>query len=422
LALVVLPFAAYPIVRFSRKIRSVSTRYQESMADLNTFLHEKFAGNKIVKAFGNEGFEIQRFADKARKQFQLEMRSVKAKSLSSPVMDFLGGIGVALIIWYGGSKVINDQSTVGNFFSFMAAVFYLYDPLKRLTQVNNTLQEGLAAVDRVFEVIEMESEIKEAPNPETLGSGSHRVTFRHVDFKYEDQLVLKDISLTLNPGEILALVGMSGGGKTSLVNLVPRFYDVCGGKIEIDGIDIREFSIASLRSQIAIVTQEPILFNGSILENIAYGNRNAARKDIEEAAKAAYAFDFIQSLPDQFDTQIGELGSRLSGGEKQRICIARALLKNTPILILDEATSSLDSKAESLVQKALENLMQGRSTFVIAHRLSTIVHADRIVLISGGRILEEGRHDELLKKQGDYFKLYNLQFKNNDHWTDDHGA
>ncbi|MBA3030787.1 MAG: ATP-binding cassette domain-containing protein [Desulfobacteraceae bacterium] len=413
LALIVLPFAAYPIIRFSRKIRKVSTGYQESMGDLSTFLHEKFAGNKIVKAFGNEEFEIQRFADKTRRQFKLEMRSVKAKSLSSPVMDLLGGVGVALIIWYGGSKVISGQSTVGNFFSFMTAVFLLYDPLRRLTQVNNALQEGLSAVERVFEVIEMKSEIGEAENPKTLVTGAHRVVFSHVDFKYEDQWVLKDISLSLNPGQIVALVGMSGGGKTTMVNLVPRFYDVCGGKIEMDGTDIRELSISSLRSQIAMVTQEPILFNDTILENIAYGNRKAGREEIENAAKAAYAYDFIESLPKKFDTPIGELGSRLSGGEKQRICIARALLKNAPILILDEATSSLDSKAESLVQKALENLMHGRSTFVIAHRLSTIIHADRIVLISGGRVIEEGRHDELLKKQGDYFKLYNMQFKNN---------
>lgn len=411
LALIVIPFAAYPIVKFSRKIRKVSTGYQESMGDMSTFLHEKFAGNKIVKAFGNEDFEIQRFVEKTRKQFKLEMRSVKAKALSSPVMDFLGGIGVALVIWYGGSKVIYGQSTVGNFFSFMTAVFLLYDPLRRLTQVNNAFQEGLAAVDRVFEVIEMESEIKEAPNAKTPGPGPHRVVFSHVDFKYEDQWVLKDITLELNPGEVLALVGMSGGGKTTLVNLVPRFYDVCNGKIEIDGVDIRELTIASLRSRIAIVTQEPILFNDSILENIAYGNRSAGPEDIENAARAAYAYDFIESLPDKFNTQIGELGSRLSGGEKQRICIARALLKNAPILILDEATSSLDSNAESLVQKALENLMRGRSTFVIAHRLSTIIHADRIVLISDGRIVEQGSHDELLKKQGDYYKLYHMQFK-----------
>ena len=411
MSLIMLPLAAYPIVKFSRKIRKVSTGYQVSMADLSTFLHEKFSGNKIIKAFGMEDFEIQNFFDKTNRQFKLEMKSVKAKALSSPVMDFLGGIGVSLVIWYGGSKVISGTSTVGNFFSFMTAVFLLYDPLRRLTQVNNALQEGIAAVDRVFEVIEMKSEIKEAPDARDLGAGFHQVVFNHVDFKYEDELVLKDISLNLNPGEILALVGMSGGGKTSLVNLIPRFYDVCSGAIEIDGIDIRDLRLASLRSQIAMVTQEPILFNDTIRNNIAYGNINASEKEIQNAAKAAFAFDFIETFPKGFDTNIGELGSRLSGGEKQRICIARALLKNAPILILDEATSSLDSEAESLVQQALDNLMIGRSTFVIAHRLSTIMHADRIIMISGGRIVEQGKHEELIEKGGEYFKLCQFQFR-----------
>jgi len=413
IALVFLPIAFFPIIKFGRRVRRVSTGYQETMADMNSFLHETFAGNKIVKAFGMSSYEKERFFKKTKKLFKLEMKAVKAKSLSSPVMDFLGGIGVALVIFYGGSRVIQGESTVGTFFSFLAAVFMLYNPLKQLTQVNNTVQQGLAAVDRVFDVIEMESDIKEIENPVTIKAGPHRVAFKNVSFKYDDVWVLKDINLEVKAGEVLALAGMSGGGKTTLVNLIPRFYDVCQGAVEIDGIDIRKATLSSLREQIAIVTQEPILFNDTVRNNIAYGNRNASDEDIERAAKAAYAYDFVWDFPDKFETSIGELGARLSGGEKQRICVARALLKEAPILMLDEATSSLDSEAEMLVQKALENLMKGRTTFVIAHRLSTIVNADRIVMIVNGRIVEEGNHEELIAREGEYYKLYQMQFKDN---------
>ena len=419
IALFVLPLAAYPIIRFSRRVRKVSKGYQVTMGNISSFLHETFSGNKIVKAFGMEAYEKQRFEKKTQEQFKIQMKSVKAKSLSSPVMDFLGGIAVAACILYGGYRVVVLQSlTQGEFFSFIAAAFSLYDPLRRLTQVNNAVQEGLAASERIFEVIDMQSDITEDTNPLTLTAGPHEVTFKSVDFKYEDEMVLNNISLSVKPGEILALVGMSGGGKTTLVNLIPRFYDVCNGAIEIDGIDIRRLSLSSLRSQIAIVTQEPILFNDTIRKNIAYGNQDATDEEIENAAKAAYAYDFVQAFPNKFNTNIGELGARLSGGEKQRICVARALLKNAPILILDEATSALDSEAESLVQKALENLMQGRTTFVIAHRLSTIVNAHRIVLISKGKIVEQGSHQTLMDKQGEYHKLHQMQFKKNPSSTD----
>ena len=411
-AFVVLPIAFFPVVEFGRRVRRISTGCQEAMADLSSFLHETFAGNKIVKAFGMESYEKKRFFNKTLDLFKLEMKAVIARSLSSPIMEFIGGLGIAFIIWYGGYKVITGSSTAGTFFSFMAAVLMLYDPVKKLSGLNNAVQQGLAAADRVFDIMEMESDIKERKDPITIKRGPHRVTFANVYFKYDDVMVLKDINLDVKAGQVLALVGMSGGGKTSLVNLIPRFYDVTQGAIRIDGMDIRDVSISSLRDQMGIVTQEPILFNDSIRNNIAYGKRNATDKEMFKAAEAAYAYDFIQNFPNKFDTNIGELGGRLSGGEKQRICIARALLKDAPILILDEATSSLDAEAEMLVQKALENLMKGRTTFVIAHRLSTIDYADRIVVIVNGRVEEEGKQEELISMQGEFFKLYQMQYSN----------
>ena len=382
------------------------------MAEMNAFLHETFAGNKIVKAFGMEPYEKERFFEKSRRLFRLEMKSVIAKALSSPVMEIFGGLGIAFVIWFGGSQVIDGNLTVGKFIAFLAAVLMLYEPVKKLSKLNNVLQEGLAATDRVFDIIERESEIREIDNPREIETRPHRVTLENVWFSYDQQeMVLENINIDVEAGEVLALAGMSGGGKSSLVNLIPRFYDVTSGSIRIDGINIRELSLSSLRKQIAIVTQEPILFNESIRNNIAYGNPGASDEDVAAAARAAYAYDFIMDFPKQFDTNIGELGSRLSGGEKQRICIARALFKNAPILILDEATSSLDAESEMLVQKALENLMKGRTTFVIAHRLSTIGYADRIVVIVNGRIVEQGKHEELLAAKGEYYKLYQMQNK-----------
>jgi subfamily B ATP-binding cassette protein MsbA len=357
-----------------------------------------------------EPYEKSRFFDKTDELFNLEMKAVIARSLSSPIMEFLGGLGIAFIIWFGGSKVIEGTSTTGTFFSFMAAVIMLYDPVKKLSQLNNALQQGLAATDRIFDIIDQESDIMEDPNPIVIKPGPHRVTFQNVFFKYDEVMVLKNINLEVKTGEILALVGMSGGGKTSLVSLIPRFYDVSSGSILIDEIDIRKASITSLRNQIALVSQEPILFNDTIRNNIGYGNLSASDEDIERAAKAAYAYEFIQGFPGKFETTIGELGGRLSGGEKQRICIARALLKDAPILILDEATSSLDAESEMLVQKALENLMKGRTTFVIAHRLSTIAYANRIIVVVDGKIVEEGTHEALMSLRGEYYKLNQMQF------------
>lgn len=411
-AMIILPLAFFPIVEFGKRVRRFSTGCQEAMADLNSFLHETFFGNKIVKAFGMEEREKARFHERTLRLFRLDMKQVVARSLSAPVMESLAGLGIAFIIWYGGSRVINGASTPGTFFSFTAAVLMLYDPVKKLTKLNNTIQRGLAAADRVFDVIERESDIVEPADPVIIERGPHRVTFDTVTLAYGDTVALRGIDLDVREGEIVALVGESGGGKTSLVNLIPRFYDPTEGAVRIDGLDIREASIRSLRDQIAIVTQDTILFNDTVAANIAYGRPDADPAGIRRVAEAAYALDFIERLPQGFDTPIGELGGRLSGGQRQRLCIARALLKDAPILILDEATSALDTASEMLVQKALENLMKGRTTFVIAHRLSTISHAHRILVIVDGQIVEEGEHQVLLDQKGEYYKLHQMQFSN----------
>jgi subfamily B ATP-binding cassette protein MsbA len=409
---VVLPIAMLPLIRLSRRVRKTSIGIQENMGDLSAFIHETFIGAKVVKAFGMETYEKDRFEVKTRNLFRLEIKAAIAKALSSPVMEFLGGIASAVVVWYGGMRVIQGLSTPGTFFSFLAAVVLVYDPAKKMTKVNNTMQEGMAAFNRIFDIIEITSTIQEPSDPIQIQSQPHHVRFEKVKFKYDRDLVLDDIDLTVSPGQTLALVGMSGGGKTSLVNLIPRFYDVTAGRILIDDIDIRNASVASLRSQIAIVTQDPILFNDSIWNNIRYGKLNASAEEIIAAAKSAYAYDFVMNFPNGFDTNIGELGGRLSGGEKQRLGFARALIKDAPILILDEATSSLDTEAEAVVQKALENLMRGRTAFVIAHRLSTIRNADRLAVLVKGCIVETGTHESLIEKKGEYFKLYQMQFRN----------
>jgi len=410
-AFFVLPLALIPFIKYGRKVRKVSTGTQEIMAGISSFLHETFAGNKIVKAFSMESYEKNRFFVMTERLFKLQIKAAVAKQMSSAVMEFLAGVGIAFIIWYGGYRVISGSSTPGTFFSFLAAVLMLYDPARKLSEFNNALQEGLAASDRIFDIIETRSDIVECDQPIEIIKGPHDIEFRNVSFRYDRKMVLKNIQLHVKKGELLGIVGMSGGGKSSLVNLVPRFFDTTHGAIFIDNIDIRKASIQSLRNQIAIVTQDPILFNDTIRNNIAYGNPDASEEEIIDAAKSAYAYDFIQNFPQKFDTRIGELGSLLSGGEKQRLCIARALINNAPILILDEATSALDTESENFVQKALENLMKGRTTFMIAHRLSTIRSVNRIIVLVNGEIKETGKHDELLAQKGEYYKLHEMQFK-----------
>ena len=413
-ALVVFPVAVYPIVKFGKKLRSYSVRSQTAMGDISTILLETISGNRIVKAFNMEDYERKRFARENRKLFGISMKSVRVRAISHPLMEFLGGLGIAFIVFYGGYNVIKGVATPGTFFSFLAALLMLYEPVKRLSGVNNAVQQGLAAASRIFEVLDTVPEIGNKPMAKLLSFVSKGIDYENVSFKYEEDWVLKNINLHIKTGEVVAFVGSSGGGKTTLVNLLPRFYDVSSGKVLIDGWDIRDVTVESLRAMIGIVTQQTILFNDTVRNNIAYGKINEPFEEIVKAAKAAYAHGFIQNLPNGYDTVIGEQGVKLSGGERQRISIARALLKNAPILILDEATSSLDSESEIEVQKALEFLMQSRTTLVIAHRLSTIRKADRIVVISDGVVVEEGTHEELLEREGEYKKLYLLQFMDAD--------
>jgi ATP-binding cassette, subfamily B, bacterial MsbA len=411
IGMMVFPLTIFPIAKFGEKMRNVATRTQITMGSLTTILQETITGSRIVKAFGREDYESNRFAQKNERLFDLTLKAISVNAISSPLMEFLGGIGIAAIIFYGGNQVIRGYSTPGTFFSFLTALIMLYEPIKRLTSVNNTIQQGIAGAERVFSLIDNVPEIRNKIGAVELLTISQGIAIKNVSFCYDDALVLKNLNLNIRAGNVIAFVGMSGGGKTTLVNLIPRFYDVTEGAIIIDGHDIRDVTIDSLRRQIAIVTQQTILFNDSVRNNIAYGDIEKSEEDIIRAAKAANAHDFIVNLPQGYDTFIGEMGAKLSGGEKQRISIARALLKNAPILILDEATSSLDTESELEVQDALETLMRGRTTLVIAHRLSTIRNADRIVVIVNGIIEEEGTHDELLIRQGEYYKLYTMQFR-----------
>ena len=407
LAITIFPAAFYSAQRIGKRLKKVSKEGQKKISIITEFLAETFSGIKMVKVFGREGALSGIFRDRNQGYYRELMRSARLVEFTSLMMEVIGGLGIAFVLWYGGRLVINNVISPGEFFSFIAAIFMVYTPIKRLAAANNGLQQSKASLERLDELFNRE---RESEGKAELKPISSSIEFKNVSFKYPalKNNIINDINLKINKGEIIAIVGRSGAGKTSLVDLVPRFYDPVSGDIFIDGVNIREVSLKSLRQHIGLVSQDVILFNDTVRSNIVFGKPDASEEDIIKAAKAAYAHDFILEFPKGYDTIIGERGIMISGGQRQRISIARAILKNPPILILDEATSSLDTESELIVQKALDMLMEKRTTFVIAHRLSTIKKADRIIVLERGRIMEMGTHDELLSKGGIYKKLYDL--------------
>jgi ATP-binding cassette, subfamily B, bacterial MsbA len=407
---ILVPFVVFPSANIGRYIRTSSRKSQDKMAELTNILHETFTGIRIVKAFGMESSEGAKFKAATRRLLRANLRWVRAHASTQPLMELLGAFTIAGILLYARNEIVHHAQTLGGFGMFLYAVIKIYEPVKRLTTANNSFQLAVGASGRVFELMDVKSEVVEKPRAITLPAFTNQLVFEDVDFSYGDLTILHHLNLTIRKGEVVAIVGASGAGKTTLANLIPRFFDVTRGRIRFDDCDLRDVSLASLRGQIGIVTQDTVLFNDTVLNNIAYGQKSVDFQMIEEAAKAALAHDFILEMPLGYQTVIGERGQRLSGGERQRIAIARALLKNSPILILDEATSALDMESELLVQKALVNLMAGRTVVVIAHRLSTVRRADRIVVLDRGVVSEIGTHYDLVTRGGIYQKLHDLQF------------
>ncbi|MFY9791128.1 MAG: ABC transporter ATP-binding protein [Candidatus Sulfotelmatobacter sp.] len=417
--LLFVPIIVYSSRKIGSRVRTTTRQGQDKLAEIQNILHETITGNRIVKAFNSEKWEISRFRGAARRLFRANLRSVAATAISSPLMDIFGVIGIALLLNLGRNQVKHGEMTPGIFVAFITAVFSLYNPVRKFAQFNNNFQQALGASSEIFKFIDVEDDVREKPHAKRLPAFSKAVQFDHLSFNYGGECVearvLHDINLEVRRGEVVAIVGSSGSGKSTLVHLIPRFFDATQGRLLVDGLDVRDVTLVSLREQVGIVTQETVLFNDTVRNNIAYGQPHVPLKDVEAAARAALAHDFIQALPKGYDEVIGERGVRLSGGERQRIAIARAILKNAPILILDEATSALDSESEALVQSALHNLMSGRTVFVIAHRLSTVRRADRIVVIENGAIADIGSHEDLMTKLGTYRRLYDLQFADFEH-------
>lgn len=411
MAFVVIPAAAWPASAIGKKIKKFSRRGQGAMGNVTMSLEQTFSGIKVIKSFGTEELEDKRFKQENASFFRFIRKTFRYDAVSSPVIELLTSFGVAAVLWYGFNRIIAEEMTKGELFSILTAILLMYTPLKRLTRVNNIIQQAMGAGERVFEILDQKAEILDAPDAIDLPPSQGRVCFDRVDFSYDTEPVLKDFSAEVKPGEVIALVGPSGAGKSTIINLLNRFYDPQAGRILIDGCDIREVTQKSLHENLALVDQETFLFNDTILNNIRYGCPNADPQQAEQAAHLAYADGFIRQLPKGYDTLIGDRGVRLSGGQRQRICIARAILRDAPILMLDEATSALDTESETMVQHALGNLMKNRTTFVIAHRLSTVMHADRILVLENGELKESGSHAQLLEQNGLYKRLYDLQFQ-----------
>jgi subfamily B ATP-binding cassette protein MsbA len=409
IAVVVFPASVLPVMRLSKRIKRHTRRGQVTTGRLTTLLQESIQGNRIVKAFGMEEYEIRRFGMENDRLFKQHMRTSRTKALVAPSMEMLAALAIGAVVWYGGFTVIGGGRTQGQFLAFLTAMFLMYQPFRNVAKTYALLQQGFVGAERVFEILDARSEVRESPNAVTLAGISRAIEFDDVSFGYGRKMVLKNINLKIGVGEVVALVGMSGVGKSTLADLIPRFYDVTQGTITIDGIDIRSVSLTSLRAQIGLVSQHTFLFDDTVRNNIAYGTPGKSLEDVIEAAKAGHAHEFIMELPQGYDTMVGELGMTLSGGQRQRLAIARALLKNAPILILDEATSSLDTDSERLVQEALDRLISRRTVLVIAHRLSTIRNASRIAVLVNGSIVEEGTHEELMTRDAEYRRLYSLQ-------------